>query len=191
MRFCDLAFASSAAAHTSTSRSRSGYLAVALGVATLFLGSGGFAAETAPVNADSSNKAVSKPSEQEATTAETAGSQEAAETAASHSPPAAEHHRGTESKHKTSSKHNSGPSSDVDSEIIVEGKQPEAQTHCVPVHATGSRLRKSVCTTTTADQQKANDKNSEQQAQDYLRRLSQQGSLAPANPGPYIQGGPL
>lgn len=101
----------------------------------------------------------------------------------------ADHHRRTDSKgHKTGSKaHKGGATGDVDSEIIVEGKQPQAQQKCVPVQATGSRLRKTVCTTVA--QQKANDKNSEQQAQDYLRRLSQQGSLAPANPSPFIQSG--
>jgi len=188
MGFRDTLFTSSAVAQTSTSRSRSGYLAVAVGAVTLFVGAGVLAADTDPAaNSESANKTVSKTSESEtAAVTEPAGSHEAAETAASHDPPAADKHRGSESKHKTSSKkHNgNGANGDVDSEIIVEGKQPEAQTHCVPVQGTGSHLRKTVCSTTTAAQQKANDKSSEQQAQDYLRRLSQQGSLAQPNPGP-------
>lgn len=189
MRFVDSAFASLGPVHASTSRNRPSYLAAAaVGAVTLFVGSGVLAADTDPSIADSSSKAVSKASEPEATAPEATGSHEAAETAAPHNSSSADHHRGTESKHKPSSKHNSGANSEVESEIIVEGKQPDLQPHCVPVQATGSRLRKTVCTTPSA--QKAGDKNAEQQAQDYLRRLSTQGSLSSGAPSPYITGGP-
>jgi len=160
---------------------------------TLFVGSVLLAADTDPSIPDSSSKAAAKTSEPEATApeataSEATGSHEAADTAAPHNSSSADHHRGSESKHKASSKHNSGANSEVESEIIVEGKQPDLTPHCVPVQATGSRLRKTVCTTPSA--QKAGDKNAEQQAQDYLRRLSTQGSVASGAPSPYIQGGP-
>jgi hypothetical protein len=77
-------------------------------------------------------------------------------------------------------------SGDVESEVLVEGKQ---ETHCRSVLVTGTRLRKQVCTTAVqADANKANDKYQENQAKDYLRRMSEQATIAqPA--GPYIQSG--
>jgi hypothetical protein len=190
MKFSDSTSVSSNAAGASPKR-RSRYAAVAIGAVTLFVGAVALAAGEDGSGTESNSKAVSSTAAPEGagvSEAETAGARETKDAPAIKTQEA-DHHRGTDAKeHKASSKaHKANATGDVDSEIIVEGKQPQAQQHCAPTQSTGSRLRKTVCTTPA--QQKANDKYSEQQAQDYLRRLSQQGTLAPENPSPFIQSG--
>ena len=189
MRLSDSISVSSDTAGASTPRRRSGYAAVAIGAVTLFVGAVALAAGTDGSGTESNSKTVSStaPDAAGVSDVETTGAHETKDAPAI-STQEADHHRGTDAKeHKASSKaHKSSATSDVESEIIVEGKQPQVP-HCVPVQSTGSRLRKTVCTTPA--QQQANDKYSEQQAQDYLRRLSQQATIAPPNPSPFIQSG--
>ena len=58
---------------------------------------------------------------------------------------------------------------------------------CSSMPVTGTRLRKQVCT--SAAQQQVDDQYQSQLAQDYLKRLSEQGTIAPTNPSAYIQSG--
>ena len=178
---------SSHVTHATTPRTRSASVALAVGAVALLIGTVALAAETDTTDNDSNAKAVANTGAPEATgAAEATSTQKAPEHAATGSAQATDHHRKADAR-KTSGKDHKGGATGEE-EIIVEGKQPAALTpHCVPVQATGTRLRKTVCTTPA--QQKADDKYGEQQAQDYLRRLSQQGTLAPSNPSPYIQSG--
>jgi len=62
-----------------------------------------------------------------------------------------------------------------------------AEQKCSPSRITGTHIWRIVCISPA--QQQANDRYDEQLAKDYLRRLSEVGSLAPSIPSRYMQGG--
>ena len=190
MRFSDSALVSSDASSASAPRGTSAYAAIAVGVATLMIGAATFAADAPATGSESqagSNAAASDATATSETAArETTGNHDTAEAPtanAGHAAPDQAH--ATDAKGKKHGKdHKASTTAD---EVVVEGKQPEQQQVCHKSQATGTRLRQTVCTTVA--QQQANDKAGEQQAQDYLRRMSQQGTLAGPPSSPYVQSG--
>ena len=189
MGFFDSALALSDATRASMPRRNSAYAAIAVGVATLLAGTATFAADERDAGAE--NKAVTDAAAAETTSrAETTGTQDDTEARANDGAKEADHHHGSDAKHKGKDKaHKGGTSGDVDSEVVVTGKQEEKEQpqKCVQTKSTGSRLQHTHCY--NPSQQKANDKHDEQQAQDYLRQASQRATIAPASPGPFINSG--
>jgi hypothetical protein len=118
---------------------------------------------------------------------ETAGTRDAAAASAANDAQTADAAHASGAKGKKHGGKDKQKSTATADEVVVEGKQPEQQQVCHKSQATGTRLRQTVCTSVA--QQQANDKASEQQAQDYLRRMSQQGTLAGPPSSPYIQSG--
>ncbi|HVS25107.1 MAG TPA: hypothetical protein VMU03_15360 [Gammaproteobacteria bacterium] len=188
MCFSDPAWISPDAACASTPRRNSGYAAIAVGVATLLLGTVTLAADgpdTASDNKAADNTAAPEP----AANPEAAATRETAEAPAIGSTQASEQHdatTGTASKDKKGAKAHKGNEKGQVEEVVVQGKQQEAE-HCVAVQQTGSKVRRKVCT--PVSQQQAVGKYQEQQAKDYLHRMSEQGSVATGTPSPYPQSG--
>jgi hypothetical protein len=125
---------------------------------------------------------------------ETAAEQTAQETEAhaTNNVQQADRERGPDAKeHKRSAKERKATvTSETESAAALPGVGPGmVEQKCTPQRLTGTHIWRIVCISPA--QQQANDKYDEQQAKDYLRRLSQQGSIAPAVPSRYISAYPF
>jgi len=193
MRFSDSALVSSDATCASAPRRNSAYAAIAVGIATLLIGAAAFAADAPATGSDSqvgsnASAADTATATSETATRETTATHETAEAPAANNAQSPDHGHASDAKGKKHGGKDHSKSTATADEVVVEGKQPEQQQVCRKSQATGTRLRQTVCT--TVPQQQANDKAGEQQAQDYLRRMSQAAGVAgAASGGPYIQSG--
>ena len=91
-------------------------------------------------------------------------------------------------EHKRGTKERKGAPAESESAAALAAADPGmVEQKCAPARITGTHIWRVVCVSPA--QQQANDRYDEQQATDYLRRLSELGTLAPAMPSRYIQGG--
>ena len=194
MRLSDSALVTSDATFASAPRRTSAYAAIAVGVAALVIGAVAFAADAPATGSDNPTGSTAAASEAAAAadtaTRDATASHETADAATAnggHAAPTADQSHAADAKGKKHNGKDHNKAGTTADEVVVEGKQPEQQQVCHKSQATGTRLRQTVCTTVA--QQQANDKAGEQQAQDYLRRMSQQGTLAAPPSSPYVQSG--
>jgi len=190
MRLSDSALVSPDATCTSAPRGTSAYAAIAVGIATFMIGTAAVAADAPATVSEAqvgANTSAADTATSETATRGTAGTHDAAAASAANDAQTADAAHASGAKGKKHGGKDKQKSTATADEVVVEGKQPEQQQVCHKSQATGTRLRQTVCTSVA--QQQANDKATEQQAQDYLRRMSQQGTLAGPPSSPYIQSG--
>jgi len=173
--------------NASTPKICSPYAAIVVGIATLLLSAVTLAAD--PADSESVDRVVA-----DTATPETAGTPATQETEA-HATSSAQHadrEGGADAKdHKRSAKErrSSATGETASTAALVGTESALVEQKCALTKSTGTRILRMVCISPA--QQQANDKYAEQQARDYLRRLSEQGTLAPSRPSPYITSGPF
>jgi hypothetical protein len=129
----------------------------------------------------------------DAAASETAAEQTAQETEAHATSSARETDRepGLDAKERKrgAKEHKANLTSEAEAAAALPGGPGMVEQKCTPQRLTGTHIWRIVCISPA--QQQANDKAAEQQAKDYLRRLSEQGTIAPAIPNRYITSGPF
>jgi len=170
----------------STPRSRSAHTATVAAVVTLLLSAATLAAdppdsESARVVADTAASGAAAVQTAQETEGQAASS--ARETDREPGSDAKERKRGTK-------EHKANLTSETEALAALPGAGPGmVEQKCTPQRLTGTHIWRIVCISPA--QQQANDRAAEQQAKDYLRRLSEQGTIAPAVPNRYITAGPF